>query len=130
MANKEDDPTYAEALYGLDSCGFVGSMETEIITLIKLDVFDMVEHKLNMNVILGVWALCQKRYPDGLIRKLKARYCACGFEQIEGYHYFETHSPVVMCMSVQLLLAIIILLNVETSQINYTATFVHERPRS
>ena len=34
MANKEDNPTYAEALYGPDSCGFISAMETEILTLI------------------------------------------------------------------------------------------------
>ena len=96
MANKEDDLTYAEALYGPDSCGFVCAMETEILTLIELKIFNNVEQKPDMNVISGVWALCRKRYPDGLIRKLKARYCARGFEQIEGYDYFETHSPVVM----------------------------------
>ena len=73
MANKEDHPTYAEALYGPDSCGFVGAMETEILTLIELKVFDLVPRESNMNIISGVWALCRKRYPDGLIRKLKAR---------------------------------------------------------
>ena len=54
MANKEDHPTYAEALYGPDSCGFVGAMETEILTLIKLDVFELVERESNMNVISKV----------------------------------------------------------------------------
>ena len=80
MANKEDHPTYAEALYGPDSCGFISAMETEILTLIELKVFDLVPRETNMNVISGVWALKRKRYPDGLIRKLKARYCAHGFK--------------------------------------------------
>ena len=78
-----------------------------------------------MHVISGVWTLCRKRYPDGLIRKLKARYCARAFKQIEGYYYFETHSPVVIWMMVRFLLVTIILLNLETSQIDKTATFVH-----
>ena len=125
MANKEDHPTYAKALYGPDSCGFISAMETEILTRIKLNVFELVERKLDINVISRVWALCRKRYPDGLIRKLKARYCVRGFKQIEGYDYFETHSPVVMWMSVRLLLVMSILLNLETSQIDYTAAFVH-----
>ena len=96
MANKEDHPTYPEALYGPDSCDFIGAMETEILTLIQLKVFDLVVRKPDMNAISGVCALCRKRYSDGLIRKLKAQYCAQGFEQIEGYDYFETHSLVVM----------------------------------
>ena len=96
MANKEDHPTYAEALYGPDSCGFIDAMETEMLTLIALKVFENVPRTPDMKVISGVWALCQKLFPDGLIRKLKACYCARGFEQVEGYDYFETHSPVVM----------------------------------
>ena len=116
MANKEDHPTYAEALYGPYSCGFIGAMETEILTLIELKVFDLVVRKLDMKIISGVCALCRKRYPDRLIRKLKAQYCARGFELIEGYDYFETHSLVVMWMSVHLLLVRSILLNIETSK--------------
>ena len=49
-------------------------METEILALIELNLSDIVKRKPDMNVISGVWALHQKRYPDGLIRKLKARY--------------------------------------------------------
>ena len=71
MANKEDHPTYTEALYGPDSCGFVCAMETEMVTLIELKVFENVPRTPDMYVISGVWALCQKRFPNGLIRKLK-----------------------------------------------------------
>ena len=54
MANKEDHPTYAEALYGPNSCGFISAIEAEILTLIELDVFELVEQKLDMNVISRV----------------------------------------------------------------------------
>ena len=57
MANKEDHYSYTEALFGPDSCGFIGAMETEILTLIGLKVFNLVERKPDMNVISGVWAL-------------------------------------------------------------------------
>ena len=60
IANKEDHLTYAEALYGPDSCGFIGAIETEILTLIKLKILDLVELTPDMNVISGVWALCRK----------------------------------------------------------------------
>ena len=81
MANTEDCPTYVEALYGPVSCGFIGAMETKILTLNELKVFDLVERTPDMNVISGVWALCRKRYPDGIIRKLKAEYYTRGFEK-------------------------------------------------
>jgi hypothetical protein len=120
LANKEDNPTFKEAMCGPDAAGFIEAMETEIVTLIKLGVFDILERKSNMKVISGVWALKRKRYPDGRVRKLKGRYCARGFEQVEGVDYFETFSPVVMWLTVRLLLIMSILLNLETTQINYT----------
>jgi hypothetical protein len=78
-----------------------------------------------MKVLPGVWALKRKRYPDGSIRKLKARYYAREFEQVEGVDYFETFAPVVMWLTVRLLLIMSILLELETTQIDYTAAFVH-----
>ena len=59
------------------------------------------------------------------MKQLKARFCARGFEQVEGVDYFETFSPVVMWMTVRLLLVMSILLNLNTTQIDYTAAFVH-----
>ena len=70
-------------------------------------------------------ALRCKQYPDRLISTLKARYCARGFKQIEGFDYFETHSPVFMWILVHLLLVMSILLNLETSPIDYTVALIH-----
>jgi hypothetical protein len=125
MANKDDAPTFKEAMAGPDAGGFITAMEAEIVTLIELDVFEIVDHTSGMIVLSGVWALKRKRYPDGSIRKLKARYCARGFEQVEGVDYFETFAPVVMWLTVRLLLIMSILLKLETTQIDYTAAFVH-----
>ena len=80
MVNEEDHPTYAEALYGPYSSGYISAMETKILTLIELNIFNVIEREPDMNVISSVWALCCKQYPDGLISKLKARYCAPGIE--------------------------------------------------
>ena len=124
LANKEDNPTFKEAMISPEAAGFVSAMETEILTLIELDVFDIVPRP-QQKVISGVWALKRKRYPDGSIRKLKARYCARGFEQQKGIDYFETFAPVVMWLTVRLLLIMSILMDLDTKQIDYTAAFVH-----
>ena len=125
MANKDDNPTFLEALSGPDAAGFITAMEAEIQTLLQLDVFEIVPRPLKHKVISGVWAFKRKQYPDGLVRKLKARYCARGFEQQKGVDYFETFAPVVMWLTVRLLLIMSILMNLETKQIDYTAAFVH-----
>jgi hypothetical protein len=126
MANKNDNPTFKEAMAGPDDGGFITAMEVEILTLIELNVFEIVDQTNTMKVLSsGVWALKRKRYPDGSIRKLKARYCARWFEQVEGVDYFETFAPVAVWLTVCLLLIMSILLELETTQIDYTAAFVH-----
>ena len=124
MANKDDNPTFKEAMISPDAGGFMTAMDIEIKTLISLDVFDLVPRPTE-KVISGVWAFKRKRYPNGSVRKLKARYCARGFEQQQGIDYFETFAPVVMWLTVRLLLIMSLLLDLQTKQIDYTAAFVH-----
>ena len=94
------------------------------MTLIPLSVFIIVQQTSYMKVLSGVWALKRKRYPDGRINKLKARYCTRGFEQEECVDYFVTFSPVVMWLTVRLLLVLSIILNLKSTQVNYTGAFV------
>jgi hypothetical protein len=124
VADKEDNPTLKEAMNGPDAAGFMKAMEIEIETLIKMSAFIVVDKEPWMNVVSSVWAFKRKRYPDGSLRKLKARICARGFEQIEGVDYFETFAPVVQWMTVRLVLIMTILLNLENKQIDYTAAFL------
>ena len=125
MANKEDNPTYREAMSSPNKVGFIAAVEKEILTLMDLDVYDLVDITPDKKIFSDVWALQQKQYPDVLLKQLKARLCAYGFEQIKGVDYFETYSPVVMWITVQLLLDMSILLNLDTTQIDYTAAFIH-----
>ena len=37
-----------------------------------------------MNIISSTWAFTCKRYPDDLIKKFKARFCARGDQQLKG----------------------------------------------
>jgi hypothetical protein len=124
VADKEDNPTLKEAMNGPDAAGFMKAMEIEIETLITMSAFIVVDKEPWMNVVSSVWAFKRKRYPDGSLRKLKARICARGFEQIEGVDYFETFAPVVQWMTVRLVLIMTILLNLENKQIDYTAAFL------
>ena len=70
MANKEDNPTYKDAICGPDKAGFIAAMGKEMMTLIELDVFDLVDITPDKKIISGVWALERKRYPDGLLKQL------------------------------------------------------------
>jgi hypothetical protein len=78
-----------------------------------------------MNVLPSTWAFKIKRYPDGLIKKFKARFCARGDKQIEGVDYFETYAPVVQWTTIRLMLMLEVLLDLKSKQGDVTAAFLH-----
>jgi hypothetical protein len=124
LASENDTPNFTEAMNGPNSAGFFKAMETELNTLISMETFIVMKREPWMKVLSSVWAFKVKRYPHGSIRKLKARICARGYEQVEGRDYFETFAPVVQWVTVRLILIMTILLGLENKQIDYTAAFV------
>ena len=98
--NADDNPTWNEATNGPMSEGFWKAMDIEIESLLKKDAWTVVDRTDDMNVIESTWAFKVKRYPDGTIRKLKARFCARGYLQIEGVDFFDTYAPVVSWLTV------------------------------
>jgi hypothetical protein len=56
----------------------MNAMEIEIETLIKMNAFIVVGKEAWMNIVSSVWAFNRKRYPDGSLRRLKARIYARG----------------------------------------------------
>ena len=69
-----------------------------------------------MNVIDSIWAFKLKCFPDGLIKKLKARFCARSNQQLQGINLFETYAPVVQWTSVRMMLILEILINLKSKQ--------------
>jgi hypothetical protein len=60
-------------------------MEVEWNVLnVVMKSWEIVERQTWINVSPSTWALKCKKFPDGFIRKLKARFCARGETQLEG----------------------------------------------
>jgi hypothetical protein len=95
--------------------------ELEYTTLEEKDCWDVVDRPLDRPVNSGAWVFRIKRFPDGSLRKLKARLCATGYERTEGVEYTDTFAPVVNWTAVRFLLMISILLNNATKQVDYVA---------
>ena len=76
-------------------------------------------------MINSTWALKIKRFPDGLIKKFKARFCVHGNQQVNDIDFFETYAPVVHWMTVWLMLILDVLLCLKSKQGDITAAFVH-----
>jgi hypothetical protein len=126
QANAEDNPTFEQAMSGPERAGYWKACEVELNTLEnEKQAWEVVEREPWMNVLPSTWAFKCKRFPDGTVRKLKARFCVRGDRQIEGIDFFETFAPVVSWTTVRLMLILSVILGLSTTQVDYTAAFVH-----
>ena len=100
-------------------------METKIATLESMGAWDVVERNENMNGIQQILVFKCKRYPDGLIKRFKALFCARGYEQLEVINIFNTYSLVVKCTTVLLMITLEILLGLKSKQGDVSADFLH-----
>ena len=119
-----DTPNWHQAMNGLESDGYWRAMELELDTLLGKNAWAEVDRSTDMNVLPSTWAFKCKRFPDGLVRKLKARFCVRGDCQIDGIDVFDTYAPVVSWTTVRLLLILSVVLKLKTKQVDYTAAFV------
>ena len=125
-ADAADNPNWEQAMNGPDSAGYWEACKKELNTLAdKKHAWDVVERQPWMNILPLTWAFRCKRYPDGSVRKLKARFCTRGDKQVEGIDYFDTFAPVINWTTVRLMLILTLILNLSTCQVDYTAAFVH-----
>ena len=122
-ANDADNPRWREATNGENSEGFWDAMWKEIRTLEDKHVWEQVPRDENKRVIPVTWAFKIKRFPSGLVRKLKARICARGDLQEKGIDYFESFAPVVSWTTVRTLLILSVMLGLRSSQVDYVAAF-------
>ena len=77
-------------------------MGVEVDELEKKQVWRMVSRACapkgkdgKSRVFPSAWAFKIKRFPNGIIRKLKARFCVRGDRMIEGVDHFDSCAPVV-----------------------------------
>ena len=127
-ASKEDNPSWKQAMSGPFKKEYWEAAVKEIETLesmVAWEVVDISEVPEEYNVIEGIWAFKLKRFPDGMVKKFKARFCARGDQQLEGIDFFETYAPVVQWTTVRLMLILEILLQLKSKQGDVTAAFLH-----
>jgi hypothetical protein len=105
----EDNPSFDTATSGPFQAEFWQAMRVALNTLenefdcweLVPDPRDDVENtEEEKNVLPSTWAFKIKPYPDGRVKKFKARFCARGKKQKEGIDYFETWAPVVQWSTV------------------------------
>jgi hypothetical protein len=73
--SKADNPSWCEATRGKFADEYWKVMKLEIATLEAINAGSMID-QLDHHVIASTWAFKCKHYPDGLIKKFKAHFCA------------------------------------------------------
>ena len=127
-ANSEDDPTFNQAMGSPDCEGFIAAMHHEIEQLESVTAWNVVPRskaiKLKSNILASTWVFKRKRYPDGSVKKLKARIYVRGDQQVHNVDYFDTFSLVVQWSTIRLMFILSIMLGLKTVQVDYTLAFV------
>jgi hypothetical protein len=93
-----DNPTYTQAMNSPDANKWADCMRVELEMLEGINAWSLARRKdvpPGHKILPMKWAFKLKRYPDGLAKKFKARFCVRGDWQVERRDYFKTWAPVV-----------------------------------
>jgi hypothetical protein len=125
-ANDADLPNFAEAMASEDADGFCTAMDNE--SMEQKPAWEVVPasepEALKKKVFGTLWAFRRRRYPDGSLRKLKARICCQGDQQVMGVNVFETYAHVISWAVIRLALTTSVAMGWTTAQVDYANAFV------
>ena len=122
-SSQNDNPRFNEAMNGPNSEEFWVAGAKEVATLQNIGTWEQVERKPEMNIIQSTWAFKIKRFPDGLVWKLKPRLCVRGDQQIEGVNFFDIFAPVVQWSTVRMMFILSLQLGLASTQVDYVSAF-------
>ena len=127
-AKADPDTLYLhEAMRQPDWENFGQAMETEIEEQISKGLYTLrrrSEVPEGAKVLKAVWQLRRKRdIRTKEIKKYKARCNIDGSKMVYGEHYKETYAPVAGWTAIRLLLALVLLCNWKTVQLDYVLAF-------
>ena len=125
-AKKQKDPdllTYWQAMSADDAAEFISALIDKIDSLLCEDTFKIVlKEDATGQIVPCTWVLCCKRHAlPRLIKKYKARLCLQGDLQIDTE---EASAPVIAWATIRILLILALLLDWETTCIDFTNAFI------
>ena len=120
QAHDLDKLTYKDVLRGsvAERADWDEAMTKELKGMVDLGSFEMVSRPRGANILQSTWAFKRKWFPDGTLKKYKARFCVRGDQKNEGVDAFDTYAPVVSWITLRLLLVIPLVLGLATQQLD------------
>eukprot|EP01018_Ginkgo_biloba_P029065 Gb_03166 [translate_table: standard] len=101
------------------------AMMEEYSSIMRNDVWDIVPRPEGKYVVTSKWIYKIKHVADDSVEKLKARFVARGFSQIEGVDYEETFTPVARYTSIRAVISIAAEMGWRIYQMDVKAAFLN-----
>lgn len=117
--------TYNEAMKSSDSDKWLNAMESEMKSLDKNNVWELVPLPKDRKLVDCRWVLGRKYNSDGKPDRYKARLVAKGFTQEYGLDYEETFAPVVHFNSLRLFLTLAVYFKMNVQQMDVVTAFLY-----
>ena len=117
--------TVDEALNGKDANLWEDALQHEMDSLLKHNVFNLVELPNGRKAIGSKWVFRVKHNADGSVERRKARLVAQGYSQKHDVDYDETFSPVVRFESLRTVIGLSVKQGLKLHQTNVTKAFLN-----
>ena len=104
--NVKEPKSYNEAVNPPQAEDWRKAMQAEYDSLMNSNTWTLVDEPEDQQVLPGKWVYKIKYEANGQVDKLKARYVAKGYAQIEVLDFFDTYAPTCKPETFRILLAI------------------------
>jgi len=103
----------------------VNAMVEEDDSIVRNSVWEVVPRPTEKSVVGSRWLYKVNHATYESIEKLKARFVAKGFSQVEGIDYEETFAPVARYSSIRSILALSVQMGRKIHQMDVKTTFLN-----
>lgn len=104
---------------------WVGSMVEEYESIMKNNVWEVVQRPLDKSIVGSRWIFKVKHAANERIEKYKAIFVAKGFYQFEGIDYGETFAPIARYSSIRSILALVAQMGWKIHKMDVKTTFLN-----
>jgi hypothetical protein len=122
---KDDQNSFSQAMSGEHSALWLKAMKEEIESMVKNQVWDLVDLLEKVVAVGCKWVYKTKIDASCNVERYKARLVAKGFTQDEGIDYHETFSPVFKNDSFRIIMALVAHFDLELHQMNVKTAFLN-----
>jgi hypothetical protein len=126
LSTNDDEPScYQEVVKGSNSDKWKEAMKDEMKALERNSTWDLVELPRDRKIVACRWVYKLKKGVDDKVERYKARLVAKGYSKKLGIDFHEIFSPVVKIVSIQSVLALVALLDLDLEQLDVKNAFLH-----